>query len=363
MVTVGGEVEVTVVLPTRDRWSQAEVALASALAQEDVAVEVCVVDDGSISPAPAGFDADPRVRLFRHDSSRGVAVSRNRAIAEARGEWIAFLDDDDLWAPWHLRLLLDAAREQDASWAFSGYVMTDLWRAPVGNGPIPLVSEDCERQFLSSNPIGTPSAVLVATEVVRAAGGFDERTSVMADWDLWLRLLPFFRPAVSQTFSVGYAQHAGNMSLDADRVLSEWAYMAYRHREALTRLNLVLADNDYFWRWLAERYEHHGRRWPAARFYLKAALRGRSVRDAVRAIAMVPVLGWPVLARRRLKAAFDRRVAHQQAPSDDHAWLGPYRGLEGPPTPAGEAVAAELAIPGRLGNVPKRLGVPTRLSH
>jgi glycosyltransferase involved in cell wall biosynthesis len=317
-----GGVEVTVVLPTRDRWLQAEVALASALAQRDVAIEVCVVDDGSITRAPRGFGADSRVRVFRHEHSQGVAVSRNRAIEEARGEWIAFLDDDDVWAPWHLRLLLDAALEQGARWAFSGYVMTDLRRRPVGSGPVPVVEEDFERQFLRCNPIGTPSAMVVATETVRAIGGFDERMSVMADWDLWVRLSAAWRPAASRAFSVGYAQHNGNMSADMDLVLTEWAYMASRYQAALSRLAMVFADNEHFWRWVGRGYDRRGRHWPAARFYLRAAIRGRCGRDAVRAIGMVPIVGWPVVLRRMIFAAVaDRRARRPRAPSSDHVWL------------------------------------------
>jgi glycosyltransferase involved in cell wall biosynthesis len=319
-----GAVEVTVVLPTRDRWVAAEVALASALAQTDVAIEVRVVDDGSITSAPHGFDADPRVHLVRHEHPQGVAISRNRAIGEARGEWIAFLDDDDLWAPWHLRLLLAAVRDQGARWGFSGYVMTDLERAPMGLGPVPVVEEDFERQFLRINPIGTPSAMLVATETVRSIRGFDEGMSVLADWDLWVRLSAAWRPAVSTAFSVGYAQHDGNMSLDMDRVMVEWAYMSTRHRSALKRLNVVFADDHYFWRWVARGYDGQGRRRPAARFYLKAATRGGTRRDAVRAIGMLPIVGWPVLIRRRIKAARDRRLALRQTPSSEHTWLRPH---------------------------------------
>lgn len=108
-----GEIQVSVVLPTRDRWTLAEDALHSALGQQGISVEVCVVDDGSLRPAPPGFGDDPRVRLFRHDRSQGVASSRNRAIHAARGKWVAFLDDDDVWAPWHLQCLLRCSPPND----------------------------------------------------------------------------------------------------------------------------------------------------------------------------------------------------------------------------------------------------------
>ena len=71
--------EVTVVIPSRNRWQRLGGSLASALRQEDVALEVVLVDDGSRERAPArlvGLD-DPRVHLVRHATSRGVARARN----------------------------------------------------------------------------------------------------------------------------------------------------------------------------------------------------------------------------------------------------------------------------------------------
>jgi glycosyltransferase involved in cell wall biosynthesis len=315
-----GEIDVSVVLPTRDRWTLAGDALHSALGQRDVSVEVCVVDDGSLSPAPPGFDDDPRVRLFRHESSRGVASSRNRGIHEARGKWVAFLDDDDVWAPWHLQLLLRPLTENGARWGYSGYVMTTLLRKPVGNGPVPDVEPDLERQFLSTNPVGTPSCACVETETLRDVGGFNERMSVMADWDLWVRLMKTGRPATSQAFTVGYAQHDGGMSLESDRAHAEWAYMADTYRSELERLDLTFADNEYFWRWLALGSARRRKRRSAARFFLKAAVRGHEYRDVFRAIAVFPVIGWPIRLRRWIRSLLLRR----QKPDSAHAWLEPF---------------------------------------
>jgi len=313
--------EVTVVLPTRDRWALAREALRSALAQQNVSVEVCVVDDGSVDPAPADFSADTRVRLFRHETPRGVAASRNRGVSEARADWIAFLDDDDLWAPSHLEHLLAAVLADKTEWAFSRFVYTDIERTPGDVGPVPCIENDYQRQFLRLNPIGTPSCVIVSTEMVRRVGGFDEQLSVMADWDLWVRLAALAPPTSSTELSVGYAQHAGNMSLDIDRVRQEMAYIAVRHRDLLGRLGVRFADNHHFWRWMAVRYAAQRRRLMAARFYLKAALNGRCRRDVFRAIGMIPVIGWPVVARRKILGVARRRAYSGMPPSGDYLWL------------------------------------------
>src|SRR5687767_3711622 len=84
--------EVTVVIPTRDRWELlARRGLRSALGQEEVRLEVVVVDDGSAEPAPASILRDERIRVVRHEASRGVPAARNRGITEASAPWTAFL--------------------------------------------------------------------------------------------------------------------------------------------------------------------------------------------------------------------------------------------------------------------------------
>src|SRR4051812_278822 len=119
--------EVTVIIPTRDRWPLLEVTLHTALAQEDVVLEVLVVDDGSRDETPVRLAevADERVSVIRHDSSRGVGVARNAAISEARGEWLAFLDDDDLWAPNKLKTQLAATAARGADWAYGAALVVD----------------------------------------------------------------------------------------------------------------------------------------------------------------------------------------------------------------------------------------------
>ncbi len=121
--------EVSAVVPTKDRWPLLERALRSVLAQDGVVVEAIVVDDGSTDGTRERLEAwgDPRVRYLRHERSEGVSRARNRGTEAARAPYVAFLDDDDVWAPDHLNRLLSAL-PPGGSFAFARHYVVDLER-------------------------------------------------------------------------------------------------------------------------------------------------------------------------------------------------------------------------------------------
>lgn len=92
---------VSVVIPTRDRPDCLAEAIASVLRQRYPVLEIIVVDDVSQDPAAirSAIGSDPRVRLIRNERSLGGGGTRNRGVASATGDLVAFLDDDDLWHP------------------------------------------------------------------------------------------------------------------------------------------------------------------------------------------------------------------------------------------------------------------------
>ncbi len=97
----------SVVMPTFDRAVSAAAAVRSVLAQTSADWECLVVDDGSTDGTRAALSGftDPRLRFFWNEKNRGQHACRNQAIRAARGEWIAFLDSDDLFLPRRLEAL------------------------------------------------------------------------------------------------------------------------------------------------------------------------------------------------------------------------------------------------------------------
>ncbi|TLM76678.1 MAG: glycosyltransferase family 2 protein [Actinobacteria bacterium] len=106
-----GAPAVSVVVLTWNRRELLAASLEAVLAQTAGDLEVLVIDNESTDGTEAFVTAhaDPRVRYFRNANGGNLSVNRNYAVARARGRWIAFCDDDDLWAPGKLAAQLEAA--------------------------------------------------------------------------------------------------------------------------------------------------------------------------------------------------------------------------------------------------------------
>jgi glycosyltransferase involved in cell wall biosynthesis len=105
---------VSVIIPTYERSTLLRQTVESALAQTFDGIEVIVVEDGSAAAATALRGCDGRVRYHRQEH-RGVSRARNTGVRLASGEWLAFLDDDDLWDPRKLERQLALASQKPAS--------------------------------------------------------------------------------------------------------------------------------------------------------------------------------------------------------------------------------------------------------
>jgi glycosyltransferase involved in cell wall biosynthesis len=229
---------------------------------------------------------DPRVRVFTHARSMGVAAARNRGIHEARTEWIALLDDDDLWAPNKLRVQMDGARRTGADFVYcaAAHVDGDLQVIRIEAAPDP---DSLAALMLSHNamPAGS-SNVIVRRQLVIDLGGFDDRFSHLADWDLWLRLTQRATGLACDEVLVGYVKHADNMlGLRTRDLFGEFAPLAAKHREASRSYGREF-DRVVVARWVAETHRRAGRRVDAAAAYLRAVRFGdrRSVGSFLKTI-------------------------------------------------------------------------------
>jgi hypothetical protein len=282
-------IEVSVVIPTRDRRRLLAMTLKSVLRQRSVHLEVIVVDEASTDGTPSFVAAmrDPRISLIRHDEPRGPSAARNDGAARARGEWLAFVDDDDVWAPDKLARQLAAARSARSEWVYAGVVNVGPALEVVSGRPPPSPREVVAALPGSNMVPGGSSNVAVLREVAHEVGGFDERFGLCEDWELWARLAERSEPAAVASPLVGYRVHEVNRSLDGDRILREVALIESIHHGRVDRGRLH--------RWLAESYLRVDRR---------AAALGQLGLAVVRGAPLEAAGDLAVIARRRVRRAF-----------------------------------------------------------
>lgn len=180
---------VSVIIPTYNRAALVVEAVASVLAQTWTDYELLVVDDGSTDGTQEVLAPyRDRLRLLRRPENRGVSAARNLGARESRGQWLAFLDSDDLWLPAKLTRQLQWLAAHPAVQIAQ---TEELWlRHGRRVNPKKRHRKQGGRIFLPSLHLClvSPSAVMVRRELFLEAGGFDESLPACEDYDLWLRL-------------------------------------------------------------------------------------------------------------------------------------------------------------------------------
>jgi glycosyltransferase involved in cell wall biosynthesis len=312
--------DATVIIPTRDRPDWLPRSLLSALGQHGTEAEIIIVDDGSTRPVSERLtrEAHSRVRVLRNPSSLGVARARNRGIDEAGGEWIAFLDDDDVWAPDKLSRDLAAARE-GADFAYSGGMTIDEQGVVLDVFDAPPAGEQLHRGALARTgqvPISM-SNLLVRAELLRSLGGFDPEFSMLADWDLLTRLTAIGEGAATPDHLVGYTIHSEGMHRDHEAAADERHRLERKHADARAAAGVSI-DEASWWRW-------------------RASTLRRQV-DRRRTAAALAKVGWYTGDPRMLVRAAAMRIGGETAMSGARRVLG--REREAPEAPEWLVAAA-----------------------
>lgn len=274
---------VTVIIPTYNRRSMLLRAVSSVSAQEGVDTQVIVVDNGSTdgSADAVGTQYGPRVTVRTVDRRHEPGSARNAGVELATGDWIAFLDDDDVWAPTKLLKQVQAAEHTGAEWVYAGGVTVDSDLRIIG-----AARPDPPDVIRASLPVRNrlqagPSNVLVRPDLLRRAGTFDTELRYHQDWDLWIRLASLTRPAMANHPLVGYVVHGGNMPMEG--MVAEADIIAERYAELRRGRTL---DRAAMYRYLAGHYARAGQRREALRAYT-AALREDPGASALKGAAVL----------------------------------------------------------------------------
>lgn len=186
------------------------------------------MDDGSTDQT-AGIAAtfcrtEPRARLISKENG-GVASARNRAISEARGDWIAPIDADDLWHPTRIEKQLAVAltSPEKIGFVYSWYRVIDEDGRVVASGPRWTIDGHAFRQLSYMNVVENGSGLLLYRQAVQQADGYDATLRAQCaqgceDVMIQLQVARHYPVAVVPEYLVGWRRHTTNMSSDFEQI-------------------------------------------------------------------------------------------------------------------------------------------------
>jgi len=188
----------SVIIPTCNRPESLKEAIQSVLRQEYTCFEIIVINDGGVDVEEiiSNFNKRGDITYIKHDHNKGLAAARNTGIRKARGKYVAYLDDDDIFYPNHLWRLVKYLETTDFKVVYSEafralqrsenetYIITKLDR--------PYSDDFDEDQILVKNffPV---LCVIHEKSCLDEVGLFDETLSSHEDWDLWIRMSRRFK--------------------------------------------------------------------------------------------------------------------------------------------------------------------------
>ncbi len=216
---------VSVVVPNYNGATYLGQTLAALRAQTWSNLEIIVVDDGSTDESPAIArriaQQDPRVRAIAQPNA-GVGAARNAGAAMARGEYIAFVDHDDVCHPEKVELQARALREggERVGLAYTWYATIDAHDRVIGTLSKPEAEGDVLRELCRKNVLGNGSNAMVRRSVLDTVGGFPTGLDGCEDLAFYLKVAERYHFAVVRRILLGYRQTPESMSSDGVKMIA-----------------------------------------------------------------------------------------------------------------------------------------------
>jgi glycosyltransferase involved in cell wall biosynthesis len=258
---------VSVVIPTRNRPEMLGAAIDSVLAQTFTDYEIVIVINGPDNPSTPKISEVATITGCRiaRVARAGIAVALNAGVEAARGEWIAFLDDDDLWVPNRLEAELKLADAAAADVVFCNIVKFDDTRSGLEPPLRPPPGVSIAEAMTLKNYGGGCSPAMARRAAILDVGGFDE-TLNSPDWDLWMRLAWRYRVAWDDAYLVKVREHPENssnrMSWAGSTLAIQWkAFKSLPSELAHLRPRIFLAMLKVVGK-AFEKYMRHNWLWP-----------------------------------------------------------------------------------------------------
>lgn len=187
--------KVSVIIPTHNRPDFLPRAIKSVLDQSYQDFEIIVIDDGLKTRAESIVKEinDPRITYIQHDTEKGGAAARNTGIKAARGEFIAFLDDDDEWLPDKLKIQVYRFQDSDQDVGFCFTAIKQLRDNDIITSQVPEYEGDFHELALTRFKGFLTSSLLIKKLVLDNVGYFDESFPSHQEPDLIIRITKIFK--------------------------------------------------------------------------------------------------------------------------------------------------------------------------
>ncbi|OKH33363.1 glycosyl transferase family A [[Phormidium ambiguum] IAM M-71] len=214
---------ISVIIPVCNGEKTIKETVDSVINQTFSDFELIIINDGSTDKTLEIISQikDDRLTVSSYPNA-GLSASRNRGIYLAKGEYISFIDADDLWTPDKLESQLKALQENpEAAVAYSWTDCIDESGKFLGKGSYLSFSGDIRANLLLHNFIDSGSNVLIRTEALKKVGNFDESRKSCEDWDMWLRLASEYSFVVVSKPQILYRMSATSMSVNFLRMEAE----------------------------------------------------------------------------------------------------------------------------------------------
>lgn len=218
---------ISVIVPTYNRSAFLRNAVDSVRRQTYRRWELIVIDDGSTDDTPATLATldDPRLRLIPLEHTGNPARVRNAGLAVARGEYVAFLDDDDLWLPDKLATQLTGLARTGCRWGYTAFRRIDATGQGANDtGVLPWRPHRgwILEALLRIEAVVPLPTVMVERTLLAEVGGFDEAFLDCEDYELWFRLAACSVAHVEEAALACVRVHPQHRQANRERVHASW---------------------------------------------------------------------------------------------------------------------------------------------
>ncbi len=238
---------VSIIMPSYNTAKFISETIESVLAQTYPNWELIIVDDCSTDDTDAvvcPYLVDDRIRYIKNEKNSGAAVSRNRALREAKGKWVAFLDSDDLWFPEKLEKQISFMKKNDYHFSYTNYIEIDETTNPNGRsvtGP-----KKVTRHGMYNYCWMGCLTVMYDAETIGLIQIADIKKN--NDYAMWLKACKKADCYLLDEVLAKYRKRSGSISNHGYTKLIKWHYKLYREAEKRSPLvSVALTLRNLFW--------------------------------------------------------------------------------------------------------------------